>query len=238
VTPVLAAGLVAVATWLLAPSSNDAARRLGLVLPSGVARRRPLARAATGAAAWRTRRRLQQRRDAEAVTLCAAFAAELRVGLPPAAALASAATELPVLGPRLSRAARAVGRGAHLSDELELAAADEACARLSAVAAVCAAGEATGAGVADVLDRIGRGLASDDDATAELDALSAGPRATALVLAGLPALAVASANAIGLHPLRILLHTLLGVALVVAAAVLELAGLLWVRRITAVALGR
>ena len=182
------------------------------------------------------RRRRQRRQAAEAVTLCTSFAAELRAGLAPGAALASAAGELPGLGPRLGRAARAVGRGAHLSAELELAAVEEACPRLAAVAAVCAVGEVTGTGITDLLDRVGHGLAGEDEAAAELAALSAGPRATALVLACLPVLALAFASALGLNPLRILLHTALGPALVAAAVALEVAGLLWVRRITAAAL--
>ena len=234
-TATVAAALLGWATWLLGRRRDDAVRRLGLGLPSASG-----ARGAAGlvavASGWRGRRRLQQRRDTEAITFCAAFAAELRTGLAPAAALAFAAGELPVLGPRLGRAARAVGRGARLSEELELAASEEPCARLAAVAAVCAMGEVTGTGIAEVLDRVGRGLADDDEAAAELDALSAGPRATALVLACLPVLAVGLASALGLNPLRILLHTALGPALVAVAAAQEVAGLVWVRRITAAAL--
>jgi tight adherence protein B len=182
------------------------------------------------------RTRQARHRDAETVTLCAALAAELRAGLPPAAALASVAGDLPLLGVRLEPAARAVGRGASLADELAVVAAGERCPRLAAVAAVCAAGESTGAGIADVLDRLGRGFAGDDESAAELAALAAGPRATAVVLAGLPVMAVALGSALGLAPLRILLHTALGMGLWLAAGLLEAAGIVWVRRITTRAL--
>lgn len=178
------------------------------------------------------RRRLERRYRAEAATLCAALAAELRAGLMPAAALAAAAAELPLSRSRLELAARAVSRGATIGDELTVAAADLSCARLSVVAAVFVATEVTGSAVADVLERVGRGLTGDDEAAADLDALAAGPRATAFVLAVLPAVAVAFASVLGLSPLPILMHTALGAALTVAAALLEAAGLLWVRRIT------
>jgi tight adherence protein B len=227
----LAAMSLAGAAWLLIGAGSHASRRLR---PSATRDRR---RTIIGTApAGLGRRRLQQHRDAEAVTFCGAFAAELRAGLPPAAALSSAAAELALLGPRLLQAAHAVGRGAFLGEELAQAAADSSCARLAAAAAVCAAGEATGSGIADVLDRVGRGMASDDEAAAELAALAAGPRATAVVLAALPLMAVALATALGLAPLRILFHTALGVALWTSAGALEVLGVCWVRRITAGAL--
>ena len=219
----LGAASVATAVWLVTRSGRETARRL---------RCRRVGRP-RGFATFGRRRRLDRARNTEAVTLCAALAAELRAGLPPGAALVSAASELPTLGPRLSRSAVAVGRGASLADELALVARTEPCPRLTAVAAVCAAGEATGSGIADVLDRVGRGFAVDDEAMAELAALAAGPRATAIVLAGLPAVAVALGTALGLAPTRILFHTVLGGALVLVALALELAGLAWVRRIAA-----
>jgi tight adherence protein B len=226
---VVGAASAAAAVWLLARTGGLAGRRLRPVSPGK--RDRPNAVMAVV-----RRRRLDSVRNAEAVTLCAALAAELRAGLPPGPALASAAGELPSLGPRLGRAARAVGRGALLGEELALAGVDEQCARLAAVAAVCAAGEATGSGIADVLDRVGSGFATDDQSKAELAALAAGPRATTVVLAGLPAVAVAMGTALGLAPLRILFHTALGMGLWLAAALLEMLGIIWVRRITAAAL--
>ena len=225
----LASVLLGAATWLVRRSGGQAARRLGVSPRREPSRRPPGPRRAA-------RRRPARSRDEEVVTLCAALAAELRAGLPPAAALASAAEKLAVLGPRLAAAAVAVGRGARVGDELTQVAADEHCPRLRAVAAVCAVGETTGSGVAAVLERVGRGLAADDEAAAELAALSAGPRATAAVLAALPAVATAMATALGLAPLRVLLHSVLGGALLAGAGLLEVAGVLWVRRITTAAL--
>ena len=44
------------------------------------------------------------------------------------------------------------------------------------------------------------------------------------------------ATALGLAPLRVLLHSVLGGALLAGAGLLEVAGVLWVRRITTAAL--
>ena len=225
----LGAAFAAAALWLLTPAGGQASRRLR-PLPARRAAHPPALVAVV------QRRRRARFGEAEAVTLCSALAAELRAGLPPAAALASAAGELATLGPWLDRAATAVARGAPLGDELAVAGLAAHCQRLMVVSAVCAAGEATGSGIADVLDRVGRGFASDDESTAELAALAAGPRATAVVLAGLPAVAVALGTALGLSPMRVLFHSALGAALLLTAALLNLGGVLWVRRITANAL--
>ena len=182
---------------LVAASLLVAAARAGS--PPSSRRLRPN-RAGPPPAGRLRRRELARRRNREAATLCSAVASELRAGMLPAAALAAAAEELPLLRPQLVQAARAAGRGASMAAELEIAAAELGCARLSVAAAVFASAEVSGSGVADVLDRVGRGLVCDDEAAAELDALAAGPRATALVLAVLPVVAVAFATVLGLSP--------------------------------------
>jgi tight adherence protein B len=57
-----------------------------------------------------------------------------------------------------------------------------------------------------------------------------------VVLALLPLLGLVLGSATGLAPVQVLLHTGAGWALALAAAAFDLAGLLWVRRITAAAL--
>jgi len=182
------------------------------------------------------RRRAQDARDQEAVVLCFALACELRAGRSAADALAGAAEQLRAFGPGLMAASRAVGHGAKVHEELRALSDLESCRRLLPVASVWAATEATGARCADVLERLGRTLAEDDQAAAELDALCAGPRATAWVLSVLPAFGLALGTAIGASPLSVLLHTRLGLGLVVGGIALDGAGLAWVRRITATAL--
>jgi tight adherence protein B len=178
----------------------------------------------------------RSRQESDVVLLCFALAAELRAGATAADALAAASGQLHVLGSGVAAAGRAVGHGALPHEELAALAAAERCPRLVPVAAVWQAGATTGARLADVLERVGRALADTDEAAAELDALSAGPRATASVLCVLPVLGVALGTAIGASPLPVLLHTGLGGALVGAAGALDACGVLWVRRITRSAL--
>lgn len=184
----------------------------------------------------RRHRRVARGRNADVVQICFALSAELRAGRTPADALAATAPQLRELRDGMADAARAVGHGAHVHDELASLAATQCCPRLLTVAAVWAAGASTGARIADVLERVGRGLAHDDEAAGELDALSAGPRATAWVLCLLPVFAVALGTTIGASPLPVLLHTRLGAALLGAAALLDAIGVLWVRRLTVGAL--
>ena len=182
------------------------------------------------------RRRAREARDQDVVLLCFALASELRAGRTATDALAGAAAQLRALGPGLAAAARAVGHGASVHEELRSLADIERCRRLLPVASVWAATEATGARCADVLQRLGRTLAEDDEAAAELDALCAGPRATAWVLSVLPGFGLVLGTAIGASPLSVLLHTRLGLGLIVGGIALDGAGLAWVRRITASAL--
>jgi tight adherence protein B len=184
----------------------------------------------------RQQRRLRSDQDADVVLLCFALADELRAGRLTADAFAAVAPLLRVLTNGMAEAARAMGHGAPVDDELRLLAAAQECPRLLSVAAVWTAAATTGARVADVLEWVGRGFTADDEAAAELDALSAGPRATALVLCLLPVFALVLGTALGASPLPVLLHTTLGAGLVAASLVLDVAGLLWVRRITAAAL--
>lgn len=182
------------------------------------------------------RRAAQAARDRDAVVLCFALASELRAGRSPADALAAAAGQLAAFGPAVAAAGRAVGHGAAVHEELRALAEGDGCRRLLPVAAVWAATAATGARCADVLERVGRALAQDDEAAAELEALCAGPRATAWVLCILPAFGLLLGTAIGAAPLPVLLHTRVGLALAVGAVALDGAGVAWVRRITGAAL--
>ncbi|HET6213677.1 MAG TPA: hypothetical protein VFE14_12505 [Micromonosporaceae bacterium] len=94
--------------------------------------------------------------------------------------------------------------------------------------------EETGAPLADLLDRIELDARSADRAVAAAAAQSAGVRATALLLAGLPAVGIGLGYAIGVDPLRVLLHESIGVACAAGALTLQMAGLAWSRRLAAI----
>jgi tight adherence protein B len=176
-----------------------------------------------------SRTRAARRRDV--VTLTHALASELRAGRAAAPALRAAADQLTELAAPLRMAAHAAAMGADAADELRDLASTDGCERLRAVAAAWEVMAAAGAPVAAVLDDLGAAYTADDELSAEIDALLAGPRSTVVVLALLPVAALALATTLGARPVQVLLHTRLGLALAGAAVLLELAGLSWMRAI-------
>lgn len=108
-----------------------------------------------------------------------------------------------------------------------------------AAATLAAAGRLatqTGAPLADVLERVGATMAQDAEAAGQRRAALAGPRATARVLAWLPASGVVFGLALGADPLSVLLDGGGGIALLVAGAVLTAGGQVWSRRCVRAAL--
>lgn len=161
------------------------------------------------------RRRAEQvrsRHRAGQLDLLATAAADLRAGLPAGTALAGLASEEPGGGAAGDR-----GAGEPL--------------RARVRAAVVLA-ERTGAPLAEVLERIEADARGADRARAASAAQTAGSRATAWLLAGLPLGGIALGYAIGADPLAVLLVTPIGAACAFGAVALQLAGLGWVGRIT------
>jgi tight adherence protein B len=177
---------------------------------------------------WRRRREVSA---VEAATVEAVFAlaAELRAGRPPSRALALVATQSGVLSRPLGAAAAAVASGASATDELRRIADQPGGAGWRSVAAVWEVTSHAGGPVADVLDRLGEVLDADRQARAALAAAMAGSRATMLLLASLPAFGMVLGQALGAHPVRVLLQSPLGWMLLAAAAVLDALGVLWTR---------
>jgi tight adherence protein B len=147
-----------------------------------------------------------------AVDAVAALAAELRAGLSVSVALAAAAGSLEgpaVQGPGAAAVARRVAESVHLADS-------------------------SGAPLADVLDRLDAHLRAVDRARASAAAQAAGARASACLLAAMPVAGVGIGFVIGTDPLRVLLHTPLGAICLTGAAILQLAGLAWAARLSAI----
>jgi tight adherence protein B len=93
--------------------------------------------------------------------------------------------------------------------------------------------ERTGAPAADLVERIEADARAADRAAASAAAQAAGAQATALLLAGLPVGGIGLGVAIGVDPVRVLLHTPLGAACAVGAVLLQGGGLLWADRLAA-----
>jgi tight adherence protein B len=89
----------------------------------------------------------------------------------------------------------------------------------------------SGAGLADVLDRLSGVLRTDEDVRREVAANLASPRATATMLAVLPVFGIGLGTAIGADPAGVLLGTMLGACCLAAGCLLAVAGLFWVERI-------
>jgi tight adherence protein B len=88
-----------------------------------------------------------------------------------------------------------------------------------------------GAGLAAGLDRLATALRAERDQRSDLRAQLAGARATAVMLAGLPALGLLIGTTLGADPLHVLLHTPAGLGCLLVGGALEASGVWWVLRI-------
>jgi tight adherence protein B len=186
--------------------------------------------AAVAARAWQDRRR-EDRAGLQLTALTeglGALSAELRSGRSLAAATdaAAAACGDDECGRSLARAVRAPatpppGRGR--SDVADA---------LRHISAAVLLSTRTGCSLAGVLSAVEDDLRARRRQRAELRTATAGPAASAMVLAGLPVLGLAMGSGVGADPWRVLTTTATGQVLLVAGVALELAGLAWSRRLT------
>jgi tight adherence protein B len=155
--------------------------------------------------------------------------AELRAGADPVGALvvSAAAAPRPVV-PRAVAAARGGG------DVAEALAADAASSELlRGVGACWAVAQGSGAGLAAALLSLADAAREAERVRRELHAGLAEPRATAVVLAGLPVLGLVMGAALGADPLAWLLGTVAGRAVLALGVLLEVVGAWWAWRIAA-----
>ncbi|MFD8233518.1 type II secretion system F family protein [Streptomyces sp. NPDC059696] len=180
-------------------------------------------------AAWA--RRDRERRTDAVIALCGALAGEVRAGRQPGEALLRAARDCDGLGDAQSTVLAAARFGGDVPDALATAARQPGAEGLRGLAACWRVAVDQGAGLAAGLDRLAAALRAERDQQQDLRAQLAGARATAVMLAGLPALGLLIGTALGADPLHVLLHTGAGLGCLAAGGALEGAGLWWVRRI-------
>jgi tight adherence protein B len=153
------------------------------------------------------------RRNVEAVAraldAAATLAADLRAGAAPDGALRAARPAIP-----------SVPGGGSEVDRL---------GRLVTTAVAVSA--ATGAPLADLLDRLAAGGSAEARLRQAASAQAAGATATAWLLAALPLAGIGVGYGMGADPLRVLLHTRVGAGCALLALVLQVAGLAWSRRL-------
>lgn len=208
---------------------------LGLPVPPWTALL-PLLPAAPTALRWIRQRhtwRVQEQARRAAVTeLCGALAAELTAGRTPATALREASAALPVLAEFLLPAVTAAELGGDVTAELQVAAGRPGVEGLRHLAACWRVSESSGAGLAAALGRLGEGLRGEEAVRREVTAQLAAPRASARLLAALPAFGLVLGAGLGARPWEVLLGTSWGVGCLVAGLVLDGCGLLWVEQLS------
>ena len=170
---------------------------------------------------------------AELVDAIGLLVAELRVGAHPAAAADAAAA-----GDRsVHRVLRSVAAGAQLGAEVPLllhryAVAEPAIADgLARLASAWELADRHGIALAELVEAVRVDLDARVRIGNELRAQLAGPRASAVILGVLPLLGVLLGEAVGAGPVRVLVDTGLGQALLVLGTALACAGTAWSDRI-------
>ncbi|BCL22015.1 membrane protein [Streptomyces tuirus] len=176
-------------------------------------------------------RRDRERRADAVIALCGALAGEVRAGRQPGEGLLRAARDCGGLADAQATVLAAARFGGDVPDALATAARQPGAEGLKGLAACWRVAVDQGAGLAAGLDRLAAALRAERDQRSDLRAQLAGARATAVMLAGLPALGLLIGTALGADPLHVLLHTGAGLGCLAAGGALEGAGLWWVQRI-------
>ncbi len=184
---------------------------------------------------WSVRATMRERadlsRDDDLLTALGAVIAELSVGSPTALACARASTEvvaddpLSAVGRDLSVLAARVRLGGDI--------APSSAGSVHLIASLWAASAVLGLPLVDLLAASRADLLARQRFVARTRAGLAGPRATARVLAVLPAFGLVLGQAIGAEPLRVLLAPGAGSVLLVMGTALAAAGVVWSERIIA-----
>jgi len=183
--------------------------------------------ASAGHAVLRTVRRRASAAEAERVLgALRVLAGELAAGCRPAAALRAAAESCPEHAASLGAAAELAADGADASPVL---AEDAAFAPLAHAWRVAAT---TGAPLVAAVSSVAADAAAARDQARAVAAALAGPRSSAALLAVLPVLGVVLGAAMGASPLTFLVERPGGRVVCLVGVVLDVAGVLWTRRMT------
>ncbi len=102
------------------------------------------------------------------------------------------------------------------------------------LASAVAVSRASGAPLADLLERLDAHLRAMDRTRALAETQAAGARASAVLLATMPVAGVVLGAAIGVDPVHVLLHTTPGSVALCSAVALQLGGLAWTARLARV----
>lgn len=162
----------------------------------------------------------------EAVEL---VAAEVSAGAPPASALRHAADAWPPIG----AAASTASLGGEVATVLRGLAGEPGADRLRVVAAAWDVAHRSGGGLAEALTRVGEALRDDRSTARVVEGELASARATARLVAALPAFALLVSSTTGGGAWTFVTSQPLGWACLVGGLLLGVAGLTWIERIAA-----
>ena len=211
--------LLAMVTGLLTAGPGGALAGALLAVTIARAHRGRAARVAAATAATELADALQRITD------------ELRAGSHPAAALAGVTADGPVAARLLTPAATAARLGDDVPAALRRGQDTAVTTELGRVAAAWSLAERHGVPLADVLARVHGDIRWRVRFGASVQALLAGPRATAGVLTALPGLGVALGQLLGADPIGVLRAGPLGQVLLVVGIGLVAAGRAWTDQI-------
>lgn len=212
------AGLAALAVLVWWPSAPRSRLR-----PGGREWQRPLAPFGPRARARATARRVA------ALDVVSAFAAECAAGIPPTRALVAAAQIAPE--PVCPAAQLAARNGGDVAAALAQDSAQQNLPLLRSVAACWRVGERSGAGLVDALEQLLHSARNLEEVNVQLEAQLAAPRATARMLATLPAIGIGMGMLMGANPLAWLLGTAPGLLCLAGGVTLTAVGWVWTGRI-------
>ena len=166
-------------------------------------------------------------RAARVQAYCESVAADLAAGQPPHRVLARSVDDFP----EFTAAAAAAELGADVPDALRRLARAPGAGELRLVAAAWQVAHRSGAGLADALEQVGRGVRTRRR-TARLVAAELAPaHATARMMAALPLVFVLAGSGLGGDPVAFLTGSTPGLACLSAGLALSYAGLEWLQRI-------
>jgi len=177
---------------------------------------------------------LFRRREAEQnrtglIEVADALSAELRAGATPRDALWRATRDQPRFAAVAAAARSPAGEVVPALRELAILAGGAAAEDLATAWLVC---ETTGGRLAAPVARLAGAWRDDEQVRREVTAALAGPRATAVLLAGLPLGGLAMGAALGADPAAVLGQPSIALVVLVPGLLLEVAGLLWTAGIT------
>ncbi|WP_308169547.1 type II secretion system F family protein [Acrocarpospora catenulata] len=175
-------------------------------------------RPAKQAAAWRT----------SSIELCQAIAAELATGRTAGDALSRAITSTDFPDPtRMTPVLAAARDGGDIATALRQAAPPTGGEGLLRLSSCWHVSTTIGGGLTTLIERVATSLRDLEAHRQDISAQLAGPRATARLLAALPALGLLLAAALGMQPLPFLFTTPAGLACLILGLTLNALGLRW-----------